>query len=291
MKLGILTDSTADLPSYLVEQYELEVIPSILVLDGKEYADGQGISRADFYRRLPGFKKPPTTAAPSIGEFKTRYQTLFDKGCGHVLSIHAASTLTSIVGSAGQAAAEFRGRVTVLDSRSLSLGLGFQVLAAAEAAEDGLDAALAAVQSTQRRLRVFAALDTLEYLRRSGRVPDAVKILGSLLRVKPLIELADGEVKAVGAARTTKQATRRMFSFIKAGGDLDRLAILHTSAEGRAREFLEGLMDEMSLSLPRDILLVNVTPVIGTHLGPNGLGFAAVAKYVESRRPISRMIK
>ena len=278
MKLGIVTDSTADLPSYLIEQYELEVIPSILVLDGKEYADGQGVSRADFYRRLPEFKKPPTTAAPSIGEFATRFQKLFDQGCEQVLSIHAAGTLTSIFSSAEQAAAEFGDRVSVLDSRSLSLGLGFQVLAAAEAAEEGLEAALTAIQSTQKRLRVFAALDTLEYLRRSGRVPGAVKILGSLLRVKPLIELADGEVKAIGAARTTKQATGRMFSFMKAGGHLERLAILHTGAEDRARAFLNELMDEMSLSLPRDILLVNVTPVIGAHLGPNGLGFAAVNK-------------
>lgn len=278
MKLGIVTDSTADLPSYLIEQYALEVVPSILVYDGKEYADGGSISRSDFYRRLPEFKKLPTTAAPSIGEFTTRFQKLLDQGCEHVLSIHAVSTLTSIFSSAGQAAAEFGARVTVLDSRSLSLGLGFQVLAAAEAAENGLQAALAAIQSTRKRLRVFAALDSLEYLRRSGRVPDTVTILGSLLRVKPLIELADGNVKAIGAVRTTKQATERIFSFMKASGDLERLAILHTGAEKRAHTFLNGLMDEMSLSLPRDILLVNVTPVIGAHLGPNGLGFAAVRK-------------
>ncbi len=276
MKLGIVSDSTCDLPSYLVEQYNLEVVPSILILDGVEYADGAGLSRDEFYRRLPHFKTQPTTAAPSIGEFAMRYERLLHNGCEHVISIHAAGTLTSMVNTAQQAADNFPKRVTIVDSLSLSLGLGFQVLAAAEAAEGGLESALAAIELTRLRLHVFAALDTMEYVRRSGRVPGAIGMLGGLLRIKPVIELSDGAVKAIGAVRTTKQANERMFNFMKSGGKLERLAILHTSAENRAREFLNRIMHEMSLSLPRDILMVNVTTVIGTHVGPNGLGFAAV---------------
>jgi DegV family protein with EDD domain len=276
MKLGLLTDSTCDLPQVILEQYEIEVVPSLLILDGKEYIDGQGISRADFYARLPGFKTPPTTAAPSIGEFATRYQKLFDKGCDHILSIHAAGSLTSLFSVGQQAAKEFPNRVSVVDSLSLSLGLGFQVLAAAELIEDGLDAALAAIESTRRRLKVFAALDTMEYVRRSGRVPAAITLLGSLLSIKPIVELSDGQVKFVGAVRTTKQADARLLSLMRSNERLERLAILHTGAEARARAFLNQLMSAMSLSLPRDILMVNVTTVIGTHVGPNGLGFAAV---------------
>jgi DegV family protein with EDD domain len=116
----------------------------------------------------------------------------------------------------------------------------------------------------------------MDNLRRSGRVPGAVAMLGSLLNIKPLIELTYGEVKAIGAVRTTKQANERMLSFLLEGETLERLAILHTGAEPRAREFLNELMEKASQSVPRDILMVNVTPVIGTHVGPNGLGFAAV---------------
>ncbi len=278
MKLGIVTDSTSDLPKYLAEQHEIEVIPTILILDGKEYADGNGISRDDFYDQLPSLRTPPTTAAPSIGDFASRYDSLFARGCDHVISIHPPGKLTTIVNSARQAAQDFPNKITVLDSGSLSLGLGFQAIAAAEAAEDGLDAALGAVKSTRERLKVYAALETMEYLRRSGRVPGAIATLGGLLSIKPLIELAEGEVKAIGAVRTTKQANERMLNLLLQDGELERLAILHTGAEARAKDFLNTLMQTVSQSVPRDILLVNVTTVIGTHVGPHGLGFAAVRK-------------
>jgi len=278
MKIGIVTDSTSDLPNYLIEQYELEVIPTILILDGKEYADGQGISRDDFYKRLPSYQTPPTTAAPSIGEFSTRYDAHLTRGCNHIISIHAASQLTTIINSAHQAAQDFPNKITVLDSGSLSLGLGFQTLAAAEAAENGLQAALDAIKSSRERLKVFAALDTMEYLKRSGRVPGAVATLGGLLSIKPLIELLDGDVKAIGAVRTTGQANERILNLLLQRGELERLAILHTGAEERAKELLSAVMQTASQSVPRDILMVNVTTVIGTHVGPNGLGFAAVKK-------------
>lgn len=280
MKLGIVTDSTCDIPNYLVEQYELEVVPSLLIIDGKEYADGIGISREEFYKRMPSLhaSRQPTTAAPSIGDFSTRYDSLLRRGYNHILSIHAAGALTSILNIAKQAASDFPERVTCIDSTSLSLGLGFQVLAAAEAAELGLQAALDAVKSAHKRLHVSAALDTMEYLKRSGRVPATVAMLGSLLGIKPLIELTNGEVKAIGAVRTTSQANERMLKFLLEGGELEKLAILHTGAEPRAKEFLNELMERASQSVPRDILMVNVTTVIGTHVGPNGLGFAAIRK-------------
>ena len=278
MKLGIVTDSTCDIPQFLVEEHELEVVPCLLVMDGREYVDGKDITREEFYRQLPSLKTQSTTSAPSIGDFSTRYNFLLARGCDHILSIHAAAALTSILNIARQAANDFPDRVTCIDSTSLSLGLGFQVLAAAEAAELGLQAALDAVKSTHKRLHVFAALDTMEYLKRSGRVPATIAMLGSFLRIKPLIKLTGGEVKAIGAMRTTSQANERMSKFLLEGGPLEKLAILHTGAEARAREFLNELMQRSSQSVPGDILMVNVTTVIGTHVGPNGLGFAAVRK-------------
>jgi DegV family protein with EDD domain len=278
MKLGIVTDSTSDLPADLIQQFGIEVIPTILVIEGKQYADGAGISRNEFYARLPGMRQFPTTAAPSIGEFTTRYQKLFEMGCDHVISIHTASQLTAICNIARQAAADFPNRVSVVDSGSLSLGIGFQVLAAAEAAESGmdLDSALASIAATRRRLRVFAALDTMDYLRRSGRLPAAITIVGGMLSIKPVVELVDGQVKIASAVRTTHQANERMAALLKAGLPLERLAIMHTGAEARARAFLAQLMEEIARDLPREILLVNATAVIGVHLGPNGLGFATV---------------
>ncbi len=136
--------------------------------------------------------------------------------------------------------------------------------------------ALDAVYHTSQRIQVFAALDTMDNLRRSGRVPYAVAALGGLLSIKPVIELAEGVVKPISAVRTTLQANERMARLMKTSGVMDRLAILHTGAETRAKEFMNRMMKEISQSVPRDIMMLNVTPVIGTHVGPNGLGFAAV---------------
>ena len=278
MKIGIVTDSTSDLPAHLVEEHNIQVVPTILILDEKEYTDGIGITREEFYTRLPSLETMPTTAAPSIGDFTTPYETLFSQGYDHIISIHPANQLTTIVNVARQAAHEFQNKVTCVDSGSLSLGLGFQVIAAAEEAESGLKPALDAIESTRKRLQVSAALDTMEYLKRSGRVPGAVAALGGLLSIKPMIELIDGQVKAIGAARTTSQADKRILKFLLERGELERLAILHTNAEPRARNLLNEMMSHARQSVPRDILFVNVTAVIGTHLGPNGLGFAAVKK-------------
>ena len=278
MKLGIVTDSTSDLPQHIIDEHEIEVVPAVLVVDGRAYADGQGISHEEYYTRLPDMKQPPTTASPSTGDFAERFQRLFDSGCDHILSIHAAVELTAIVSVARLAAHDFRERITVLDSGSLTLGLGFQVLAAVQARLDelSLEGILDAIRSTRERSRVMAALDTMEYLRRSGRVPRTVAALGGLLRIKPIVELLNGEVKPIGAVRTTRQAGERIYDALREFGPLERLAILHTNAEQRARQLLDELMQSVSQSIPRDILMVNVTPVIGTHVGPNGLGFAAV---------------
>ena len=278
MKIGFVTDSTSDLPGAIIEQHELEVIPCILVIDGKEYVDEIDITRDEFYKKLSSMPSsvPITTAAPSIGVFGARYESLLSRGCDHILSIHAAGTLTSIIDSARQAAHDFNGKITVIDSTSLTLGLGFQVIAAVEAAELGLQPALEAIESTRRRLDIYAALSTMENLKRSGRVPGVVAALGSLLSIKPLIRLKESEVKAISAVRTSSQGNEKILDLLLQQGTLERLAILHTGAESRAREFLHTVMQKASQMVPRDILMVNVTTVIGTHVGPNGLGFAAI---------------
>ncbi|MEJ5226072.1 MAG: DegV family protein [Anaerolineales bacterium] len=280
MRIGLVTDSTSDLPHDLLEQHAIAVIPAVLVLEGQTYADGKGISRADFYTRLPTMSSPPTTAAPSVGEFAALYARMLDEGHEHIISIHAAGELTTIVNSARLAAQDFPARVTVLDSGSLSLGLGFQVLAAAEAAAQGatLPQALAAIQSARERTVVRASLDTMEYLKRSGRVPAAVAALGGLLNIKPLVGLTDGVVKPLGAARTTMQGNQRILDMLLACGPLEKLTILHTNAEDRTKWLLNALMQTAPQNAPREIRTLMVTTVIGTHVGPRGLGFAALKR-------------
>ncbi len=281
MKIGLVTDSPADLPLDLAENYQIEIIPAILVIEGREYMDEVDITREQFYTRLPTMRRPPSTAAPSPLDFAIRYKKLLANGYDHILSIHTAEKLTSLPNFARQAARDFDGRVSVLESGSLTLGTGFQVLAAAEAIEKGLglEAVLEQVRSTRQRVRVAAALDTMDYLRRSGRVPAAITAIGGLLRIKPVVELREGAVKPISVTRTTRQATDALLKFLQNLGPLERFAILHTNAETRAREFLNQLMkDKRRRNLPAEIRLLNVTSLIGAHIGPNGLGFAAVKK-------------
>jgi DegV family protein with EDD domain len=279
MRIGIVTDSPSDVPADIIERYRIEVIPAILVIEGKEYVDGIDISREEYYHRLPGMRRPPSTAAPSPTDFAIRYQKLLSAGYEHVISIHIAEKLTSIPNFARTAARDFPDKVTVVESGSLSLGSGFQSMAAAEASEMGLDleTILGIIRSTRERIRVGAALDTMDYLRRSGRVPAAITTIGGMLSIKPVVELREGVVRPLSAARTTRNAAQALLNFLLGLGPLERLAIMHTNAEHRAREFLNLLMTSPARNqIPREIRIINVTPLIGTHIGPNGLGFAAV---------------
>ena len=207
MKIGFVTDSTSDVPANLAEQYGIEVVPALININGKSYADGVGISREEFYTRLPGLKPSPTTSAPSVGSFQERYEKLLKAGADSVISIHPPNELSGIFNAARLAAQEFGPRVKVLDSGQVSLGLGFQVVLAAEAAAKGAiqNEVLALVDSIRKRVRVTALLDTIEYVRRSGRVSWAVAMIGSLLRLQPLLELRYGIVHRLGQARTRLQ--------------------------------------------------------------------------------------
>jgi DegV family protein with EDD domain len=274
MRIGLVTDSTADIPADVQEQYGIEVVPALINIDGRSYEDGREISREEFYTRLPGMKPPPTTSAPSVGAFQEKYEKLLLKGVEAVISIHAANTLSGIFNGARLAAQEFGERVKVIDSGQLSLGIGFQVLAAAEGIACGaiLDEILPIVDSIQQRVRVMALLESLEYIRRSGRVSWAKAMLGSLLHIQPLVEVRYGIVHRLGQARTHMQGVARLMETLNSFGPVERLAVLHTNAEAAARQLLQ----EVKGRVPMMPFVVNVTTAIGTHVGPNGLGFAAV---------------
>ncbi|MCJ7585774.1 MAG: DegV family protein [Anaerolineales bacterium] len=274
MKISLVTDSTSDIPEELRLMHGIEVIPAILNLGDESYEDGNGLSREEFYQRLPGLFVPPTTSAPSVGSFLERYERLFNAGTSHILSFHPPERLSGIYNAARLAAEQFGERVRVIDSGQLTLGLGFQVLAAAESIASGalLDDILGLVESVKQRVRVVALLDTIHYLRRSGRVSWAKAMVGELLNIKPLVELRFGIIERLDQVRTRSQGILRLTESLNSWGPLERLAILHTNAEAAARQLLEDLRPR----LPRQPLVVNVTTIIGTHTGPNGLGLAAV---------------
>ncbi|MBN1147876.1 MAG: DegV family protein [Anaerolineales bacterium] len=277
MSIAVVTDSTADIPSELAQEYQIQVVPNLVIIEGESLEDGKDISRQEFYERLPTMETPPTTATASIGAYQQLYEKLLGGNFKQIISIHASSQLSGIFNAASTAAQAFGDRVNVLDSEQISMGLGFQALAAAEAVAHGekLEAALSLIRDVRRRLRVVAMLDTLEYVRRSGRVSWARARLGNLLRIKPFLEVSGGSVFSLGESRTRRKGVERLVQFLQELGALERLAILHTNAEDEALQFLANINPQ----LPTIPLVVNVTTVIGVHVGPNGLGFAAVLKF------------
>jgi DegV family protein with EDD domain len=273
---AIVTDSTADIPQELLEEHQIKVVPNIIVLGGESLEDGAGISREDFYTRLPQMKTTPSTATASSGTYQALYESLLHTGYENILSIHTSSLLSGIFNAASVAAQAFGNRVQVVDSGYVTMGLGFQVLAAAEAATQGLnlDAIQNRLADTRKRVRVIAMLDTLEYLRRSGRVSWAKARLGNLLHLKAFVEVKYGRVISLGEARTRRKGMERLKEFLTNLEPLERLAILHTNAEADARKIL----NETSPHLAFRPLVVNITTIIGTHVGPNGLGFATILR-------------
>jgi DegV family protein with EDD domain len=274
MKIGFVTDSTSDIPANLAEQYGIEIVPALVNIHGKSYADGLEISREEFYTRLPGLTPLPTTSSPSVGSFQERYEKLLKDGADSIFSVHPPNELSGIFNAARLAAQEFGQRIKVVDSGQVSLGLGYQVILAAEAAAHGAieGEVQALVESVRKRVRLTALLDTIEYVRRSGRVSWAAAMIGEVLRLRPLIELRYGIVHRLGQARTRLLGIERLVETLNSWGTLERLAVLHTNAESAARQLLEDVKSKVVVPP----LLVNVTTAIGTHVGPNGLGFAVV---------------
>lgn len=272
-KTAIVTDSTADIPKELATQYQIHIVPNIVVIDGQSLEDGKDLSRREFYNNLPLMKTNPTTSTSSPGVYQQLYGDILKRGADQIVSIHASSQLSGIFNAASLGAQAFGDQVKVIDSENLSLGLGFQVLAAAQAAlTQPLDGILSVVKDVRSRARLVAMLDTLEYVHRSGRVSWARAQIGALLRIKPFLEIKDGVVLSKGKARTRKNGIQRLRKMLLDLGPLEQLAILHSNAEADARE----LLAEMTPRVPTRPLLVYVTTVIGTHVGPNGLGFVAI---------------
>jgi DegV family protein with EDD domain len=275
LSIRIVTDSTCDLPEATINEYGIALAPLYVNVGSQSYLDGVDLSREEFYERLPDYDPPPTTAAPGPERFRRIYEGLAANGATEILSIHISISLSAVVDSARLGAQETRAvPVTVFDSGQLSLGTGFLVVAAAKAAAEGRFMAeiVAFLKSLALRTHVFAALDTLEYLRRSGRMNGMVAGLGNLLQIKPLLKMHDGK-PTVERVRTSSGAIKRLINLLSDLAPLEQVAILHSYAPDKG-ERLRQLVQHL---LPAgEVPSVNITPVIGSHIGPGAVGFACI---------------
>jgi DegV family protein with EDD domain len=276
MSIRIVTDSTCDLPLDVVQKYGIRVVPLYIHTNGDSYLDGVDITREEFYQRLPELDPAPTTAAPGPEMFRKIYEELAQEGATEVLSIHISISLSAVLDVAKLAAEETTSvPVTVMDSRQLSLGTGFLVETAARAAAQGksMDDILAILEEQISRTHVFAVLDTMEFLRRSGRISGLVAGFGSLLQVKPLLRMYEGDPTSE-RVRTTNGAFSRLESLLKERGPFERVALVHTHA-GEQADLLKKRVEHL---LPQgELTSVDITPVIGAHIGPGAVGFACIS--------------
>jgi len=275
-RIYIVTDSTADIPPATAKEWDIHIVPCYINFGSQSFLDEVELSRAEFYRRLVSDPEHPTTSAPPSGLFARVYREILDKATG-IVSLHPPDHLTALRQSALNGWEMVKGKIpySALDAGQLSMGLGWIVIRAAQAAADGADmtAIKQLVAGLRGRAQVFAALDTIEFLRRSGRVGWARGAIGKILRIRPLIQLYQGQIFSRGYTRTRRSALERLLDHIQSLGELECLTVLHSNAPDLADEFRQRLA---KLSLPGPILTASVTPVLGTHVGPGGVGFAAV---------------
>jgi DegV family protein with EDD domain len=279
MTIQIVTDSTSDIPVETAAEFGIIVVPAYVHIEGNSYLDGVELSREDFYRKLPDYPVPPTTAAPAPGAFTEAYQQLASEGATQILSIHVATSLSGIYNAARLGAESIDAvEVILFDSQQLTMGLGLLVIKAAQAASVGhsVPEIMAMLESWVNRTYVFGVLDTLEYLRRSGRVNWAEFGIGTLLRVKPLIKVHLGTVDMVEKVRTSKRAMNRFLEMVTELGPLEDLSLLYIQS---MEQELEAFRQQTQFLVPEGCvpLAVELTPAIGAHIGPGGLGIACVA--------------
>jgi len=279
-QVAVITDSTAYLPPGVADEYRVRVVPLRVSIGSRTGTDGIEVSSAEVTRALRD-RVAVTTSRPSPAEFATAYREALDAGATHVVSVHLSAALSGTWESAVLAAQDFDyGVVRVVDSRSTAMALGFAVLAAAEAARDGAsaagvqDAAVSTVDST----RTYFYVDTLEYLRRGGRIGTAAAWLATSLSVKPLLHVLDGQIVPLEKVRTSTKAISRLVQLTvdAAGPGPADIAVHHLAAPERAAEVAARLRAEVpSLG---ELHTSEVGAVIGAHIGPGVLGTVVVRR-------------
>jgi DegV family protein with EDD domain len=279
MKIGIVTDSTADLSPELVKQYEIEIVPLTVNLQGKEYRDGVDITSDEFYRGLRAGGVQPFTSQPSPGAFIEAYRALLTK-FDAVISIHLTELLSGTVRTARLVRDMMPdARIQVIDSGSTSLGLGGLVLEAAQAVKRGIpfNDVVTLINQLREKVYLIAALDTLEYVCKGGRVSKVQAFLGSLLRIKPLLMLKQGEVEVVAKVRSHREAVLKLLEDFRTqfSNNDAVISVVHTAAEEEGLK-LKAVIQETFGNI--EIMFAQAGPVLGSHLGPGVLALIGVPR-------------
>jgi DegV family protein with EDD domain len=274
-KIKVVTDSAADVPSELAQRLDITVLPCYVIFGSEVYRDGVDLTPREFYDKMATSLILPTTSQPPLGLFVETYQNLLQESEG-IVSIHVASTLSGIFNAARVAAdALSAAPIAVVDSQQLSMGAGWQVIMAAQAAQEGhtLAEVVSLVQAIRPRACAAAMLDSLEHVRRSGRINWVTALMGTALRVKPLLQIVTGEVTAIATVRTREKALRRLVELMAAQGAFRELCVAHADAAEAAQEIVERL----STVHPRERLLIcQVGAAVTTHLGLGAVGICGV---------------
>ncbi|GAB4495391.1 MAG: DegV family protein [Anaerolineales bacterium] len=279
-KIALITDSTAYIPQELIQQYNITVLPQQLIWGNETFFDGVDILPITFYQRLQTSKEMPTTSQVSPGAFKQAYEKLLAQG-NEVLAILISSKLSGTLDSARQAKALLGDYpIHLYDSQTSAMALGFQVLAAARAIEQGatIQDCLQLLERVSPNTGVLLSPETLEYLHRGGRIGGATRFLGTALGIKPLLHVENGRVEPLERVRTRRKALQRLAELVteRANGKPVRIAALHANAIEEARATLADIQSRNNVI---ESIVSDVSPVIGTHVGP---GTVAISYMIEN---------
>lgn len=274
MAIRIVTDSSADLPSDLAERHAITVVPCYVIVGGETFKDGVDLSADTFYQQLESMPQPPTTSQPSAADFEAVYRNLIGEG-DQIISIHLSAKLSGTLNSANQAKAAIGtdAAVEIIDSHLASIPLGLTVLDAAKSAQDATDFQ-AVSQHVRQSLHLshgFFALDTLEYLQKGGRIGKAQGFLGSILSVKPILCIQNGEAHPVERPRSRERSQRRLVELVRDLSPIRQMAVIHSTDPRQAEVVRNELRD---LCPDEDVVQARFGPTLGTYLGPNALGVA-----------------
>jgi DegV family protein with EDD domain len=282
MPVAVVTDSTAYLPAELDGMYDLTVVPLTVVINGAEGLEGLDIQPAEVARALNARRSAVSTSRPAPSQFATAYRTLLDAGADGVVSVHLSAKLSGTYEAACLAAAEVGDQVRVVDSGTTAMGLGFAALAAATAAKQGqdLDSVRGVAALHAARVSTLFYVDTLEFLRRGGRIGAASALVGTALSVKPILHVVDGAIVVRDKVRTAGRALARLVDLaVEASGDGEvDIAVHHMAAADRATALADALVVRLGDRL-RDCYITEVGAVVAAHVGPG------VAGVVVHRRP------
>lgn len=272
MTVRIVTDSACDLPDDVATELGIEIVPLTIRFGEDEYVDRRDLTPSQFWAKCAGSPTLPETAAPAPGQFEATYRRLAEQGATGIVTVCMSRDLSATIQSAELAANGFDGvPVTVVDSRSVTLGLGAIVAAAARQAADGADLAsiVALTNDLAARTKVWGALDTLDNLKKGGRIGNARAMLASVLSIKPIIEVRDGKVEEGGKQRTRGKALAFLIDKVNSYGTVGNLSVLHADCPD-----VDDFVAKLGAGRSGEILVGQIGPVVGSHAGVGTIGVA-----------------